>query len=131
MSSLEIVVDGATAAVLEGRSRRLWRVVASLSRPPEAPESSPRRPVVPGLAENLVFEFDEAYTAFVDGFVELPSEGQLLALQAVDQRLAAMVGAKDASLWTEQARRTDPVWDEVRELATRVLTEFGWPADPA
>ena len=55
------------------------------------------------------------------------SEDQMLALQAVDTKLAAMVGAKDAALWTESARREDPLWAEVRSLAMRVLVEFDWP----
>ena len=72
---------------------------------------------MPSHAEGLVVEFDEAYTAFVDGFERLPSESQLTALQAVDAKLASMVRAKDASLWTLRACREDPCWGEVRTLA--------------
>lgn len=116
----------------EGRALRLWRIVLSLSQTPDPP----RRPAaggasgVAGLAENLVFEFDEAYTAFVEGFVALPSERQMLALQAVDTQLARMVAARDATLWTEQARREAPVWNEVRTLAAQVLAAFDWPMKP-
>ena len=111
-----------------GREARLWRAVASLAdRPPSADEAR-KRPSTEGFAENLVFEFDEAYTTFVEGFEELPSEAQLVALQAVDTKVSSMVRATDASLWTDDARREDPSWREVRDLAERVLEVFGWPA---
>ncbi len=67
----------------------------------------------------------------MDGTSVLPSETQMLALQAIDTKLAAMVGAKDVELWTERARREDPLWSEVRTLASRVLDEFDWPVDRA
>ena len=97
-----------------GREARLWRAVASLAEMPPSAEEAKRRPVVAGHAENLAFEFDEAYTAFVESFEELPSETQLLALQAVDTQVSSMVRAQDAGLWTEQARREDEVWRAVR-----------------
>lgn len=110
-----------------GRTGRLFRAVLSLSQSPAPPPSGARTPVVPGLAENLVFEFDEAYTAFVEGFERLPTDAQLLALQAMDTRLSAMVRAKDAALWSEAARRDAPDWQEVRRLAEDVLLAFDWP----
>jgi len=87
-----------------------------------------RQPANPGYGEKLVFEFDEAYTAYVDGFETLPAEAQLLALQAVDTQVSSMVRAKDVALWTEAARREDPEWLSVRSLATRVLSVFDWPS---
>jgi hypothetical protein len=83
--------------------------------------------VVAGRSENLVLEFDEAYTAFVEGFEVLPTEAQLVALQAVDSKLAAMVGEKDATLWSERSRRQDPVWQDVRRLASAAIHAFDWP----
>lgn len=80
-----------------------------------------------GVGENLVLEFDEAYTAFVEGFEALPSELQLVALQAVDAKLSSMVRAQDAALWSERARREEPVWIEVRRLADRAILAFDWP----
>jgi len=110
-----------------GREARLWRAVASLAEDPPSAEEAKRRPVPAGFAENLVFEFDEAYTAFVEGFEVLPSEIQLISLQAVDTQVSSMVRAKDAALWTEQARRDDPDWDEVRRCARAALAAFAWP----
>lgn len=107
------------------RSQRLRRAVASLA------ESGPQKPPagsepLAGFSENLVFEFDEAYTSFVDGVEALPSESQMIALQAVDSLLAGMVSAKDAALWTEKARRESAEWSQVRALAERVMAEFAW-----
>jgi hypothetical protein len=110
-----------------GREARLWRAVASLAdRPPSADEAR-KRPSTEGFAENLVFEFDEAYTTFVEGFEELPSEAQLVALQAVDTKVSSMVRATDGALWTELARREDPSWVELRALTQWVLDVFHWP----
>ena len=110
-----------------GREARLWRAVASLAEDPPSAEEAKGRPVTAGFAENLVFEFDEAYTAFVEGFEVLPSESQLISLQAVDTQVSSMVRAKDAALWTEQARREAPVWGEVRRCAREALAAFDWP----
>ncbi|MEM9174177.1 MAG: hypothetical protein AAGC67_03010 [Myxococcota bacterium] len=122
MSSLEVA-----AGASPGREARLQRALRGLAEAPPSADEAKRRPVRPGFAENLVFEFDEAYTAFVEGFETLPSEAQLLALQAVDTHVSKMVRAKDAELWTERARREDPPWIEVRALAAHVLRVFDWP----
>ncbi len=113
--------------VPRGQGSRLWRAVACLAEAPPSAEESARRPATAGFAENLVFEFDEAYTSFVEGFEALPTEKQLVALQAVDTHVSSMVDAKDASLWTEEARREAGVWQDVRALAERVLEVFDWP----
>ncbi len=80
-----------------------------------------------GHAQVLVVEFDDAYTEFVEGFEQLPSESQMLALQAVDTQLSAMVGAKDAALWTARARHEEPAWTALRELVADVIEAFSWP----
>ena len=113
--------------VPSGQDSRIWRAVACLAEAPPSAEESARRPATAGFAENLVFEFDEAYTSFVEGFETLPTEKQLVALQAVDTHVSSMVDAKDASLWTEEARREAGGWQDVRALAERVLEVFDWP----
>ncbi len=110
-----------------GRSHRLFRVVARLAKKPV--DDSLGDDLDRASNEGLVVEFDEAYTAFVEGFEQLPSEFQMLALQAVDTKLAAMVSARDATLWTPQARRSSPVWKEVRMLAETVLRSFEGSGD--
>ena len=124
---------------IDQRSARLMRILTALQAVPEAvahqDSGTASEPTGTGgrlnssghEAHSLVVEFDEAYTAFIDGFVDLPSESQMVALQAVDTKLSAMVDAKDAALWTARARREDPIWIEVRELAAEVIGEFGWP----
>jgi hypothetical protein len=109
---------------LDGRSARLRCVLVSLATPPEA--ESGKSVAASGRVENLVVEFDEAYTAFVDGFERLPGESQLKALQAVDSKLSAMVRARDASLWTARGCREDSSWIEVRALAGLAMGEFDW-----
>ena len=109
----------------DGRSERLWRALVALATPPQVESRESDGPST--HSEDLVVEFDEAYTEFVERFDELPSEPQLLALQAVDTKLAAMADAKDASLWTVRGYRQDSRWIEVRALAGAALGEFGWP----
>ena len=119
---LEVVSTGA-----EAREARLCRSVQALAAEPPSAAEAKRRPTVAGYGENLVFEFDEAYTAYVDGFEVLPSEAQLLALQAVDREVSAMVRAADTALWTEGARREEPHWRALRAAAADVLRVFeGW-----
>lgn len=115
-----------------GREARLWRVLVELSvqveeaRAAFAREGKPR-PLLPGRLENVVVEFDDAYTVYVEGMERLPDEAQLLALQAVDRQLAGMVRAKDAALWTEQALREDRRWDEAQRLAAAAIRAYAWP----
>jgi len=136
---------GASGAGPDPRSMRLLRVLTSLATIPEHVKQSSS--VVPrdarntngetngpassleGEAQNLVVEFDEAYTAYIEGFDRLPSESQMIALQAVDTKLSAMVGAKDAAIWTFRARSEDQIWMEVRELAAAVIGKFSWSAE--
>lgn len=119
-----------------GREARLWRVLLELSRSvvearvDTGDRADPKRtkPLAPGQLERLVVEFDDAYTVFVEGMETLPSEAQLMSLQAVDRQLAAMVRAQEAELWTRQALRDDVRWHEAQQLSARVLEAFAWPA---
>lgn len=119
-----------------GRDARLWRVLIDLSRTvalalreaADRSEAGHPKPLAPGQLERLVVEFDDAYTVFVEGMERLPSEAQLMSLQAIDRQLAAMVRAQEAALWTQQALREDARWHEAQRLAARVVEEFAWPA---
>lgn len=121
-----------------GRDARLWRVLLELSRSVteavEATDETPDgraapkpRPLAAGHLERLVVEFDDAYTIFVEGMVQLPSEAQMMSLQAIDRQLAAMVRAQEAELWTQQALREDVRWHETERLAQSVIEAFAWP----
>jgi hypothetical protein len=108
-----------------GRSARLWRALVSLAALPEEP--SDRLDGVSARPESLIVEFDEAYTDFFEQSDHLPGESQLLALQAVDTKLASMVRAEDNKLWTARAWRENSGWREVRVLAEGAIGEFEWP----
>ena len=133
-------VDAALAPTVPmGREARLWRVVVELfatvdeavareaARAADRVEPARPRPLAAGRLEHLVVEFDDAYTVYVEGMDRLPSEAQLIALQAVDRHLAAMVRAQDAALWTATALSADPRWAEVLRLARAVVSAFDWP----
>ncbi len=117
-----VTLESERAIVPSGREARLWRVLVELCGAVEDP-----KPVLPGRLEKLVVEFDDAYTAIVEGMEQLPSEVQFMALQAVDRQLAAMVRATDAALWTENALREDARWSEAGRLVRGVIQAFDWP----
>lgn len=132
-----------------GHEGRLWRVVVDLSvavedalarhaersqagsrpavQPPRNGAAGPPGDLVTRRLERIVVEFDDAYTAYVEGMQSLPAEAALVALQAVDRQLAAMVRAQDAELWSERALREDARWSEAQRLALGVLEACGWP----
>lgn len=112
-----------------GPAARLQRALSLLAEPPRSGPGAPagsKRESTAGRVENLVVEFDEAYTAFIEGCDALPAESQLEAVQAVDSRLSSMVRAADASLWTERSHSESPCWSEVRVLAAAAMRAFGW-----
>ena len=76
----------------------------------------------------LAARFDDVYTDFVDSLQRLPSEAQLVSLQALDSAIHSMSGVENAALWTEAAVQNDPRWQELREIARTVLQEFGLSA---
>jgi len=115
-----------------GSAARLRQALRLLAEPPRGEPGAPgstrgSTALNPGRVKNLVVEFDEAYTAFIESCDALPAESQIEAVQAVDARLSSMVRAVDASLWTEQGHRDSPSWSEVRALATTAVRAFGWP----
>jgi len=108
----------------DGRSSRLVEILTLLASIPESGPSDHSDHSNQYGAQGLVVEFDEAYTCFVEGFEQLPSESQMIALQAVDTKLSAMIGAKDATLWTLRARREDQIWVEARQLVDVAIESF-------
>ena len=110
-----------------GAAGQLWRALVALAAVPPPLKRKGEKGWVAGRSENLVVEFDEAYTSFVDSFDSLPAESQLLTLQKMDQQLSSMVRAADADLWTQKAHVSDPSWIKVRHLAADVIEAFDWP----
>jgi hypothetical protein len=103
----------------------LRSAVQDLALPPEL--GLARKGAGTHRPDELALEFDDVYAAFVSNAATLPTEKQLLALQALDSALAAMSGPEHASLWTESAVKSHPSWVEVRSLAAAVLEAFAWP----
>lgn len=130
-----VAAETEQAVAPSGRDARLWRVLVDLcgtiddAAATEGDRVAAAKPKLglPGRLEKLVVEFDDAYTAFVEGMERLPSEAQFMALQAVDRQLAAMVRATDAALWSEQALREDARWSEAGRLVRGVIQAFDWP----
>jgi hypothetical protein len=112
-----------------GNSHRLAAAVLGLSLPGK--EAVASIPEGPNRVDRLALLFDEEYTDFMGTLAALPSESQLIALQELDGALNAISGPDNRSLWTEAAVEQDPHWAEIRELANRVLREFGWQAEPS
>lgn len=54
------------------------------------------------------------------------TDQQRSALIALDKRLDEMSGEEHAELWSEDALRSRPEWDEVRDEAREILDLFGW-----
>jgi hypothetical protein len=98
---------------------RLLTAVAGLSCSGEQPLADGDAP-----ADELAARFDDLYTDYVGSLTRLPSESQLVALQALDAAIHQLSGVENAGLWKEAAVRGDPRWHELREIARIVLAEF-------
>lgn len=77
---------------------------------------------LPDVVDELALEFDDVAPA-VGNLVEVRAitTNAADAVRRVDAQLAAMSGEQRSQLWTPQALRTAPEWDEVRRLADRAL----------
>jgi hypothetical protein len=62
------------------------------------------------------------------GGVDAPqlTNEQRSCLIALDRRFDEMSGEENAHLWTEDALRCRPEWDEAREEARKILDLFEW-----
>ncbi len=57
------------------------------------------------------------------------TEEQRSRLSALNRRLDQMSGEHNAELWTEDALRSRPEWEEVRREAREILELFQWPIE--
>ncbi len=57
------------------------------------------------------------------------TEEQRSRLAALDARLDKMSGELNADLWTDDALRSRPEWEEVRRNARTILELFQWPIE--
>ncbi len=57
------------------------------------------------------------------------TDAQRSCLVALDARLDEMSGEHNAELWTDEALRSRPEWEEVRRGAREILELFQWPIE--
>jgi hypothetical protein len=57
------------------------------------------------------------------------TDEQRSSLAALDALTNGMSGEQNAELWTDDALRSRPEWDEVRREARKILELFQWPLE--
>jgi len=79
------------------------------------------------VEEEIAIEFDAHCRWALEGH-QAPdlTPDQRSSLVALDTRLDLMSGKQNADLWTDEALRTRPEWEEVRRDARKILEAFGW-----
>jgi hypothetical protein len=101
--------------------RELERTLALLSAPAEKQISYIRTNRV--HHDELALDFDAvAPVARSLQEQQVLTEGQLKAIDAVNQQLDKMSGPEHDPLWTDQGIGNDPEWEVVRLLAGRALS---------
>ncbi len=82
----------------------------------------------PWNVDELALQFDDLYL-LADQLTEAGrlTNAQLAALADLDRLLGAMSGPERPELWSEDALRTTPEWEQVRELARKTLTLLDAP----
>ena len=80
-------------------------------------------------AEELALGFDHWWLCVSSRATGVLMGDQQRLLQEIDSRLSLMSGAENAQLWSDDALRTDPAWQRVRQLAQETLVAFDWKAE--
>ena len=80
------------------------------------------------VADELALDFSHWFEVASDGG-ELTSE-QRVALQHLDDTLAAFSGSEHPDVWTEEALHAHPTWVQFRQQASAFLAAFDWPYEP-
>lgn len=113
-----------------------WRGVRSQFRwslQALAADAETQRSLFPAFvckADELALDFDHWSEVVRANFAPEFSAEQLAALQAIDDRLAAMSrggAGYDAALWSDAALSTRPEWEEIRSLARCALLQLSHP----
>jgi hypothetical protein len=81
-------------------------------------------------ADELVLDFDNFGRAAIESLREELTDAQRESLSDIDRLLDAMSESRLADLWTEEAVRTHPKWQALRDAARRALATFGWDEGP-
>ena len=74
--------------------------------------------------DELALTFDHWYQCVLSNDDRTLSRQQKLALEALDKHLDIMTGKEH--LWTEEAVKSLPEWEQIRRLARETLESFNW-----
>lgn len=78
--------------------------------------------------DELALDFDDWAPAVLQcPEIEL-TEPQRTALQHIDEAFTKM-NAEGTPIWTDDALRSAPEWEQARSLARQALAAFAWPPD--
>lgn len=76
-------------------------------------------------ADELALNFEDGLYEIVGHEAELTTE-QHEAVRHINALLASMSGKRNLALWTNDALRSHPVWENVRLAARTASIAFGW-----
>lgn len=76
-------------------------------------------------ADELALDFEDGLYEMVGHEAEFTDE-QMAAIEALDRFISPMGGRANANLWTDDAVRSHPKWEQIRILARRAADAFGW-----
>ncbi len=112
---------------MEGTEQHFQWAVQALAQPADIqPTLFPSFVVV---ADELALEFDNWRQAFDSNSGKSWSQAQREAVSAIDQLLCEMSGPDKPELWLDEGCLNHARWSEVRQLAMKVLSAFGWSPD--
>jgi hypothetical protein len=79
------------------------------------------------IADELALEFDHSWKTAADNHSFTPEQRSVLT--ELDAVLGSISGREHAQLWTEQAMRDAPEWQQIRGFARRALESLSWPEE--
>ena len=81
-------------------------------------------------ADELALEFEDALLLVTSCQQIGMDDEQRDTLCGLDDLLTRMSGKENSRLWTEDALRSAPEWEEVRRRAAATLRSLGFPVEP-
>lgn len=123
-------MDDTALDYLESKLRRMLRIFAS----PEDDQLAYLRslgPARPGI-DKIAIEFGDGVYPAVPNLVDAGriTLAQMGAVALVDIALGRITLQGDDALWTDEAIRTKPMWEYIRELAQQALRELNEEQGP-
>jgi hypothetical protein len=91
-----------------------------------ADEQLARFPSLVAKPGEIALDFDDAYLLLRQCQQLELSRAQYDAVAAVDRLLSELTGPERRSLWTEEALRSAPEWERVRDAARAALRVLGY-----